>query len=123
LLTFELMDLVFTPAGEHAGSKDEIKIKGVSSAARPSSFLLMSVKRNEAKKNALCQRQTRLFIDEGIFREGILPSRKTPHIHVRRPPGLPASNWHPHLQKPEPGQRQRRFRAPTLPRPAGPASH
>src|SRR3546814_3414334 len=24
----------------------------------------------------------------GIFREGILPSRKTPHIHVRRPSGL-----------------------------------
>src|SRR3546814_6115564 len=24
----------------------------------------------------------------GIFREGILPSRKTPHIHVRRPAGL-----------------------------------
>src|SRR3546814_8549165 len=26
-----------------------------------------------------------------MFREGILPSRKTPHIHVRRPPGLQAS--------------------------------
>src|SRR3546814_4812231 len=24
----------------------------------------------------------------GIFREGILPPRKTPHIHVRRPAGL-----------------------------------
>src|SRR3546814_12330 len=54
-------------------------------------FFLLASKETEAKKNALCQGQTGLFVDEGIFREGILPSRKTPHIHVRRPPGLQAS--------------------------------
>src|SRR3546814_2209937 len=54
-------------------------------------FFLLASTETEAKKNALCQGQTGLFVDEGIFREGILPSRKTPHIHVRRPPGLQAS--------------------------------
>src|SRR3546814_15635179 len=54
-------------------------------------FFLLASTETEAKKNALCQGQTGLFVDEGIFREGILPSRQTPHIHVRRPPGLQAS--------------------------------
>src|SRR5690606_34198736 len=45
-------------------------------------------KKRKQRKTLPRTRQTRLFIDEGIFREGILPSRKTPHIHVRRPPGL-----------------------------------
>src|SRR5690606_35755436 len=49
------------------------------------SFLLIGVKRNEAKKNALCQEHTRLFVDEGIFREGILPSSKN-GAHPCAPP-------------------------------------
>src|SRR5690606_19323154 len=40
------------------------------------SFLLIGVKRNEAKKNALCPRQIRAVVVAGIFREGILPSSK-----------------------------------------------
>src|SRR5690606_26642024 len=32
---------------------------------------LIGVKRNEAKKNALCPRHTRLFVDEGIFLQDI----------------------------------------------------
>src|SRR3546814_20774101 len=54
-------------------------------------FFLLASTETEAKENALCQGQPGLFVDEGIFREGILPSRKTPHIQVRRPPGLQAS--------------------------------
>src|SRR5690606_36173578 len=49
------------------------------------SFLLIGVKRNEAKKNALCQEHTRPFVDEGIFREGILPSSKN-GAHPCAPP-------------------------------------
>src|SRR5690606_28484853 len=55
--------------------------------------------RNETKENALCPEQTRAVVVAGIFREGILPSRKTPHIHVRRPPGLRATPVIPHPQE------------------------
>src|SRR5690606_15166923 len=64
--------------------------------------------RNETKENALCPEQTREVIVAGIFREGILPSRKTPHIHVRRPPGLRATPVIPHPQE----QKSRRILRP-----------
>src|SRR5690606_22497917 len=41
--------------------------------------------RNGTKENALCQEHTRLFVDEGIFREGILPSSKN-GAHPCAPP-------------------------------------
>src|SRR5690606_3800849 len=41
--------------------------------------------RNGTKENALCPEHTRLFIDEGIFREGILPSSKN-GAHPCAPP-------------------------------------
>src|SRR5690606_17605928 len=44
--------------------------------------------KSETKENALCQQQSRQFTGEGIFLRDILSHRKTPHIHVRRPPGL-----------------------------------
>src|SRR5690606_36384898 len=36
--------------------------------------------KKRTRENALRPRQTGLFIDEGIFREGILPSRKTAYV-------------------------------------------
>src|SRR5690606_7909882 len=41
--------------------------------------------RNGTKENALCPEHTRRFIDEGIFREGILPSSKN-GAHPCAPP-------------------------------------
>src|SRR5690606_8806885 len=43
--------------------------------------------RNGTKENALCPEHTRLFIDEGIFREGILPSSKDAAHPCARPSG------------------------------------
>ncbi|TWT20375.1 hypothetical protein FQY83_11670 [Luteimonas marina] len=56
---------------------------------RPGSFLLISVKRNEPKKNAFPDKANlQTGSVTGFFDTASLPWRKTPHIHVRRPPGL-----------------------------------
>ncbi|TWT19296.1 hypothetical protein FQY83_13140 [Luteimonas marina] len=56
---------------------------------RPGSFLLISVKRNEPKKNAFPDKANpRTGSVRGFSDTASLPWRKTPHIHVRRPTGL-----------------------------------
>jgi hypothetical protein len=49
-------------------------------------------KRQKKRKQRKTPPRTELtsrFTDAWIFQIGILPHRKTAHIHVRRPPGLP----------------------------------
>src|SRR5690606_38993163 len=57
------------------------------------SFLLIGVKRNEAKKNALCPRQIREVVFAGIFREGILPSSKNAAHPCAAPYGSAEFSW------------------------------
>jgi hypothetical protein len=45
-------------------------------------------KKRKQRKTLPRTELTRRFVDAGIFLIGILPHRKSPHIHVRRPPGL-----------------------------------
>src|SRR5690606_40047984 len=56
--------------------------------------------RNEPKKTLCAQGKSGKSSSRGFFYKTSMSCRKTPHIHVRRPPGLPATNWCPHLQKP-----------------------
>ncbi|WP_417475030.1 hypothetical protein, partial [Luteimonas mephitis] len=46
-------------------------------------------KKRKQRKTLPRTELSRRFVDAGIFLIGILPHRKTPHIHVRRPSGLP----------------------------------
>src|SRR5690606_26022107 len=68
------------------------------------SFLLIGVKRNEAKKNALCPRQIREVVFAGIFREGILPSSKNA-AHPCAAPSGSANDFGASLSS-EAGQKQ-----------------
>jgi hypothetical protein len=62
-------------------------------------------KRQKKRKQRKTLPRTELtgrVIDAGIFLIGILPRRKTPHIHVRRPPGLQRPILRIDLEKPKP---------------------
>jgi len=49
---------------------------------------LMSVKETEPKKTLCAQGKSGKSSSRGFFERASCPRRKTPHIHVRRPPGL-----------------------------------
>jgi hypothetical protein len=65
-------------------------VSRLSLAARASYFSLQGPKEKEPKERALSPRkqQPATLPFKRILRLGILPRRKTAHIHVRRPTGL-----------------------------------
>src|SRR5690606_1862158 len=68
----------------------EIKIKSFRAVTARATFLCLCKEtwRKETHPAFAPDASRRVRGAGGIFRRGILPRRKTPHIHVRRPAGL-----------------------------------
>ncbi|UHH11697.1 hypothetical protein LU699_08345 [Luteimonas fraxinea] len=75
---------------------------------RAGSFLLLDAKRNGTKEKGQprSKRHGALFVP-GFFDSPSWLGRKTPHIHVRRPPGLRSNPERPENQDQRQRQRQR----------------
>src|SRR5690606_26087543 len=60
---------------------------------------LMSVKEAEPRKTLCAKGKSGKSTSRGFFERASCLRRKTPHIPVRRPPGLQAARWRPDIQK------------------------
>src|SRR5690606_24969830 len=68
----------------------DIKIKGFRAVTARATFLCLCKETWRKETHPACAPGAahRVRGAGGIFRAGIVPARKTPHIHVRRPAGL-----------------------------------